>query len=208
MWSITAGWAREPEYRHPQGSPMTWRPGSRPAEREASGAAATAASSPCSRAGDCVHDREPCYGQRAPNGQRSEWEQHVRHRVPSRRRSASSSPIPLSPDSRQLEQEDWRQSYRKLGEKSPERFWAKMAKENVSLVHALEEGARLEAAASPSGSSAPRPTSATTASIGTWRARTPGGATRRRSSGKASPATTRVITYAELHREVCSSPTC
>ena len=51
-----------------------------------------------------------------------------------------------------------------------------------------------------SGSSAARSTPATTASTGTWpdRART-----RPRSSGRASRATRRVLTYQELHREVC-----
>ena len=70
----------------------------------------------------------------------------------------------FKPDAAFTRQANWNRKtvdeYRKLGAKNPEKFWAKMAKENVSWF---------------------------TPWIATSKARTPGAATRRRSSGKANP---------------------
>ena len=68
--------------------------------------------------------------------------------------------------------------------RDPEAFWARLAAE-LEWSTPVGHGARLEAAARASGSSAASSTPASTASIGTCAARA---ATRPRSSGKASPA--------------------
>ena len=103
----------------------------------------------------------------------------------------------------ELEQEEGRRAAQARASATPSASGRRWRKEHVTLVHALEEGARLEAALRASGSSAASSTSRTTASIGTSRARTPGAATRPRSSGRASPATRASSPTRELHREVC-----
>ena len=82
----------------------------------------------------------------------------------------------------------------------PEEFWAEIAA-RAALVHAVGARCSTGSRRSPSGSSAAR----TNLSLQLPRPppRRPGAATRRRSSGRASPATAACSPTAELHREVC-----
>ena len=121
---------------------------------------------------------------------------HGRHRIPSRRKSASSSPTATSRRQANWSNKKTVEAYREARRRSnPEaasgRRWPRRTSPGSSRGRRSSTGSR----PSPSGSSAPRPTSPTTASTGIWRVRTLGGATRPPSSGRGSPATPGCITY-------------
>ena len=116
----------------------------------------------------------------------------------------------FKPDKDFVKQANWNKKtaaeYRKLGEKNPERFWAKMAKENVDWFSPWKKvldwkppfakwfvGAKTNV----SHNCLDRHLDAKTA---------PGGVSRRNKAAiiwEGEPGDSRVMTYGELHREVC-----
>ena len=87
----------------------------------------------------------------------------------------------------------------KRGQDDPEGFWAEQA-ERAALVQAVGQGARLERAARQVVRRRHRSTPATTASTGTST-----GPRKNKAAiiWEGEPGDTRVLTYQELHREVC-----
>ena len=89
-------------------------------------------------------------------------------------------------------------AYEKLYRRSiddPEGFWAETARAELTWIQPFHEGARLEAALREVVRGRRSSTCRRTASTATW----PRAATRPRSSGRASRATSRTLTYRELH---------
>ena len=91
---------------------------------------------------------------------------------------------------------------RKLGAKSPERFWAQMAKEHVSWFKPWKKVLDWKPPYAKWFVGAQTNVSYNCLDRH-LEGRTPGAATRPRSSGKASPATRACSPTAQLHREVC-----